>query len=135
MEHQKAYALKSEESVMHEHEKSDHQGQRVEWSMKSQGFPKGNLKRQALEAHKIFLNEGNNLLNRRGEWGQNLPPRLEVDDQRQTIPQARGPGRRKMARKAQEGENPPPTEGQVPPETTTSPNMAQKMARAREMDS
>ena len=64
--------------------------------------------------------------------GKTCPPRLEVDDQRQTIPKTRGPGRRKRARKAQEGENPPPTEGQMPPETTTSPNMAQKVARAEE---
>ena len=75
LEHQKAYASRSEESVMHEHEQNDHQGEKAEWTMKAQGFPKGNLKRQALEAHKISLNEDNNLLNRRGEWGQNLPPK------------------------------------------------------------
>ena len=74
LEHQKAYASRSEESVMYEHEQKDHQGEKAEWTMKAQRFQKGNLKRQALEAHKISLNEDKNLLSRRGEWGQNLPP-------------------------------------------------------------
>ena len=35
--------------------------------------------RQATEAHHIGLNAGNNVLNRKGEWGQNLPPKLVVE--------------------------------------------------------
>ena len=42
-------------------------------------YPKTALQRQATEAHHITLNENNNLLNRRGEWGQNLPPKLVVE--------------------------------------------------------
>ena len=43
-------------------------------------FLKGNLVRQATEAALIQAEEGNNILNRRGEWGQNLPPRLHIED-------------------------------------------------------
>merc|ERR1711954_390134 len=51
----------------------------VRFEMRVVAFTKFNLQRQALEAHHINMNAGNNVLNRRGEWGQNLPPKLVVE--------------------------------------------------------
>ena len=42
-------------------------------------YPRSALLRQATEAHQIGLNSSNNVLNRRGEWGQNIPPKLVLE--------------------------------------------------------
>ena len=57
----------------------EHKGEEVKLTMNVVSYPKTALQRQATEAHHITLNENNNLLNRRGEWGQNLPPKLVVE--------------------------------------------------------
>ena len=48
--------------------------------MKVVSFHKTKLMRQATEATRIQMMEGGNILNRRGESGQNLPPKLVIDD-------------------------------------------------------
>ena len=59
----------------------EHNGEVVEWNMDAVEYPRGNLQRQAKEAHIIQQNSHKNLLNRKGEWGQNLPPRMTLEDQ------------------------------------------------------
>ena len=49
--------------------------------MEALEFPRGNLLRQAKEAHMISRNNHRGVLNRRGEWGQNLPPKFTLEDQ------------------------------------------------------
>ena len=45
-------------------------------------FPKTTLMRQTMEAHVIEMNMGKSkVVNRRGKWGQNLPPKLVVEGQ------------------------------------------------------
>ena len=39
------------------------------------------LPRQCMEAHMIQGFKGNTILNRKGEWGQNLPPKLSIADE------------------------------------------------------
>ena len=59
--------------------------------MTAVSFPKGNMKRQAMEAQCITeQGEKAVALNRRGEWGQNLPPSLEVDDKKAPRGKKRG---------------------------------------------
>ena len=55
-----------------------------EWSyeMKLVGSHKTPLPRQIMEGHLISTFEGHEILNRKGEWGENLPPKLVVEDQR-----------------------------------------------------
>ena len=44
-------------------------------------FPKSNLERQTREASEMETkSRGSNLLNRKGEWGQNLPPKLTIGE-------------------------------------------------------
>ena len=73
-EHLTAHRLRNPESVLVEHEENCHEGNQVEWKMSAMGFPKGNLLRQAMEAQNISQAENCQVLNRKGEWGQNLPP-------------------------------------------------------------
>ena len=48
--------------------------------MKVIAVPKSTMLHQCLEGHEISkLSEGT-CINRRGEWGKNLPPKLTVDD-------------------------------------------------------
>ena len=70
----KAHGRRDEESVLVEHEGKDHGGSMVTWTMKAKGFPRGNLSRQALEAHLISTNSKKmNLLNRRGSGARTSP--------------------------------------------------------------
>ena len=63
------------ESPLVEHEEGYHGGLQPEFSMEVIGNPKSNLQRQVGEYHQMLkYGEKGILLNRRGEWGQNLPP-------------------------------------------------------------
>ena len=58
-----------------------HNGEAAEFAMTIIATPKTNLLRQISEYHMMLkYAEKGILLNRRGEWGQNLPPKLTVDD-------------------------------------------------------
>ena len=72
------------ESPLVEHRDKEHKDQEVRFEMMVVKFPRSALMRQATEAHMIELNQGNNVLNRRGEWGQNLPPKLVLEDSNET---------------------------------------------------
>ena len=82
-EHLKLMEREDPESPAVEHTQEMHPGQETSFSMEVISFPKTTLQRQAMEGHYIGLNEGQNLLNRRGEWGQNLPPKMIVQGQEQ----------------------------------------------------
>ena len=63
---------------------------------------KSNIMRQATEAVLIQHHAGSNLLNRRGEWGQNLPPKLVVEDDFDGQNPGDGGGATKKKRKKQQ---------------------------------
>ena len=68
------------ESPLVEHSLETHGNRAPSFSMEVVSFLRTDILRQATEAAKIQSLEGGNLLNRRGEWGQNLPPKLIVED-------------------------------------------------------
>ena len=57
----------------------DHENCPPEFQMKVSGYQMRPLDRQTEEASKIEEFNGHKYLNRRGEWGQNLPPRLTIE--------------------------------------------------------
>ena len=50
------------------------------FKMKIVGFYKRPLQRRTIEGLLIGEASEGTLMNRRGEWGQNLPPKLEIED-------------------------------------------------------
>ena len=80
-EHLEGHRRRYKESILVEHEEDRHEGQVVGWTMEALEFPRGNLLRQAKEAHMISKNSHRGVLNRSGEWGQNLHPKLTLEDQ------------------------------------------------------
>ena len=64
------------------HFREDHPGEETSCSMKVLYFEEKNLSRQAREGQLIAEFSGDKILNGRGDWGQNLPPRLEVEGKR-----------------------------------------------------
>ena len=79
-EHEEALRTLNPESPLVEHSLEHHANQPPRFQMKVLTFIKTNIMRQATEAAKIQGLEGGNLLNRRGEWGHNLPPKLVLED-------------------------------------------------------
>ena len=67
-------------SPMVEHTTSAHQGRENKYSLKVEGVFKGNMQRQIKEGQMIGEYRGDMLLNRKGEWGQNLPPKFTMED-------------------------------------------------------
>ena len=66
-EHLDLHRKRNQESVLVEHEVKEHNGEVVEWNMDAVEYPRGNLQRQAKEAHMIQKNSHMNLLNRKGD--------------------------------------------------------------------
>ena len=62
---------------MVEHSEEDHPGEPRRFKMEPICFPRSNLLRQATEAMEIEKDRSKNVINRRGEWGQNLPPKFQ----------------------------------------------------------
>ena len=81
LEHVKAMEAMDENSPLVEHALEQHQGATPEVMMKIISFEKSNLQRQAGEYQhmQVYAGKGT-LLNRRGEWGQNLPPKLVFEE-------------------------------------------------------
>ena len=78
LEHLSAMKKMDEASPLVEHHLSEHpEAEEPCFSMEVISFPTSNLQRQAEEAEQIVRHEKANLLNRRGEWGQNLPPNCQ----------------------------------------------------------
>ena len=98
VEHLRLIQKNDTESPAVEHTTEAHPGQETSFTMEVITFPKTTLQRQVLEGHHIALNEKQNLINRRGEWGQNLPPKMIIEGQEQTI------GKRQRGRQGQEGQ-------------------------------
>ena len=80
LEHEEAIRTLNPESPLVEHSMEAHGDRVPSFQMKVVSYHKTNLMRQATEATRIQIMEGGNLLNRRGEWGQNLPPKLVLED-------------------------------------------------------
>ena len=83
LEHLNLINREDRESPCVEHRDEYHQGQEVEFQMAVLSYPKTTLQRQATEAFQMDLHrEVKNCLviNRRGEWGQNLPPKMVMDE-------------------------------------------------------
>ena len=79
-EHRKAMESMSKESPLVEHHLEEHPQQEPEFSMKVLKFIPKPLERQCQEAALIDEYQGMKIMNRRGEWGQNLPPKLTLED-------------------------------------------------------
>ena len=94
-EHLAAIARDDPESPLVEHRDLEHPGQQVAFEMRISCFPRSTLYRQATEAFQIEQNKANNVLNRRGEWGQNIPPKLVVEGEEENAPKEKK--RAKMA--------------------------------------
>ena len=57
-----------------------HPGDHSNFSMEVMTFISMNMQRQTTESVKIqIMSMACELLNRRGEWGQNLPPKLSIE--------------------------------------------------------
>merc|ERR1711954_56169 len=80
MGHLAALMAENRESPLWEHMCDDHQNQPHKFEMKVSGYQIKPLIRQAEEASKIEEFNGLKYLNRRGEWGQNLPPKLSLEE-------------------------------------------------------
>ena len=81
-EHLSAMRRMAKESPLVEHFLEEHQGQTPEFSMRIIGTPTSNLLRQSGEYQEMLKYSAmGTLLNRRGEWGQNLPPKLTLEDE------------------------------------------------------
>ena len=81
-EHLRALECKSMESPLWEHHLEAHGDQEdPHFEMKPVTYAASPLVRQCLEARMILDNAHKNLMNRRGEWGQNLPPKLTIEDE------------------------------------------------------
>ena len=79
-EHWKALQRGDPESPLVEHNQKEHPNDPSTFSMEIVSYITRNMTRQATESVKIQLMSSTcDLLNRRGEWGQNLPPKLTID--------------------------------------------------------
>ena len=81
-----------------DHYDQDHPGIEKRFEMKILKFVDKNLYRQAEEGHRIQNFKGDKILNGRGDWGQNLPPRLEIEGKRAPPPPHQGKKLEKIAR-------------------------------------
>ena len=66
-------------SVLTQHQEEQHQGEECSYQMNMVKSHRLALGRQAHEAVLISRFDGEELLNRRGEWGSNLPPTLVLE--------------------------------------------------------
>ena len=102
-EHAQALRKVSPESPLVEHNLEVHPDSHSRFRMEIIAVTKTNLLRQAMESVKIQVySEKYHVLNRRGEWNQNLPPKLTLDGQEDTT--LRLPAKRKDK---DEDRNPP----------------------------
>ena len=67
--------------------------------MEAIGFQSSPLWRQATEAIKIQNQQEKNVLNRRGEWGQNLPPKLSLEPEENGVHKAQERKRKRVSKK------------------------------------
>ena len=85
LEHLTAHRNRCQESVLVKYEFNCHQGEMVEWQKEVVSFQPRNLAREAMEAHLISnQDDKTTMINRKGELGRNLAPKLTLDDNRPT---------------------------------------------------
>ena len=82
-DHLKALNSRNETNPLVEHWVNSHQGVEWKYSMKVTRIHDSALQRQVEEGFSIGNYKGDTLLNRKGEWGNNLPPKLIVEDSTQ----------------------------------------------------
>ena len=80
LEHLMALSNTNEDSPLVEHQLEQHPNVPHNFTMEIESFHSTPLSRQTQEASLIEEFSGDQILNRRGEWGQNLPPKLAIDD-------------------------------------------------------
>ena len=85
VEHLEAIRREDRESPLIEHAQDEHPGDPREFKMEVIKYVSRNLLRQASEAIEIGKHKEFNVINRRGEWGQNLPPKLTVEDDKEDV--------------------------------------------------
>ena len=73
-EHLTAIKKNNKESPLMEHHLECHSSQEPKFKMEVEGYYRRPLYRQTREGQLIADHSEGTLLNRRGEWGQNLPP-------------------------------------------------------------
>ena len=78
LEHQDLMEARSLESPMVEHHQEVHPEEELKVSMEVVGHEPRPLNRKTLEGVLISEHTGGTLMNRRGEWGENLPPKFGV---------------------------------------------------------
>ena len=78
LEHQALMEAGSLESPMVEHHQEAHPEEELKVAMEVVRLEPKPLHRKTLEGMKISEHKGGFLMNRRGEWGQNLPPKFGV---------------------------------------------------------
>ena len=78
LEHQNLIRNKSVESPLYEHSQTDHPDREPSFKMEIVGVYRRPLQRQTKEGQVIADYKGGTLLNKKGEWGQNLPPKFEI---------------------------------------------------------
>ena len=80
LEHKKAIENRNEESPMVEHAREKHPESMDNFRIEAICYPTRTLLRQATEANQIQVHrKKGHIINRRGEWGQNLPPKFTAD--------------------------------------------------------
>ena len=79
-DHFKALTNKDQTNPLVEHWQDSHQGVDWDFSMTIIKVHDSALQRQVAEGFAIGNFKGDTLLNRKGEWGNNLPPKLIIEE-------------------------------------------------------
>ena len=90
VEHLTALEKMNLESPLVEHHFQDHPQEDPKFEMKAKSFHDKPLHRQCEEAHLIEAYTGDKIMNRKGEWGHNLPPKLSIEGEGETSQIKRG---------------------------------------------
>ena len=86
IEHLNALDKQNKESPLVEHQEEDHPNVPPEFEMRVKSIHPRPLQRQTEEAFLIDSFKGHKILNRKGEWGPNLPPKLGLQDEEKYAP-------------------------------------------------
>ena len=100
-EHWEALKKVDPESPLVEHNLEQHPEQHSTFSMEITEYISRNMTRQTTESVRIqMMGAGIELLNRRGEWGQNLPPKLSIQGEDEEDEEVKGPRPKNKRKKA-----------------------------------
>ena len=106
VEHQDLIRRLDRESPIVEHHLEQHKDQQVSVQMKVVKKLSRPLERQALEGLLISEHKGGPLLNRKGEWGEILPPKFGILDQNNPDRAQKKSSKRSMDEKSETTETP-----------------------------